>query len=379
VDEGSTAEYRYNALGQRVYKKWTTNSIAGDINGDGLITNADIQLVNGKDGQTIECDGPGKGRGKGQQVACIATQIGNKSDNGKGYSTTSTTALSGRQELLFAYQEHRLIGEYTTIGTAVQETVWLADTPVATIQNNNIYAIHTDHLGTPRVITDSSDFELWRWDSNPFGNTAANEDVDGDRINFTNNLRFPGQYYDVETGKHYNYFRDYDPSTGRYTTSDPIGLDGGLNTYGYVGGNPLKFIDPTGLSNAVVDRANGAITVTMDNGQTITYPAGNNTTNPSGDPNTLGSNGPAPAGTWPVQSPVNTSGDIRYGPYFWPIGAVDAQGNRADISRQRGIGLHGGRSSHQSRTQGCVRMDDADILDLYQRTINDPLTIIEIR
>ena len=84
-------------------------------------------------------------------------------------------------------------------------------------------------------------------------------------------------------------------------------------------------------------------------------------------------------GTWPVQSPVNTSGDVRYGPYFWPIGAVDAQGNRADIARQRGIGLHGGRRSHQSHTQGCVRMDDADILNLYQRTTNDPLTTIEIR
>jgi RHS repeat-associated protein len=154
---------------------------------------------------------------------------------------------------VFMYDEQgQLIGEYDESGTAKQETVWLGNLPVATYQNGQTYAVHADHLGTPRAITNSSYTEVWRWDSDPFGTTQANEDPDGDGTTLTYNLRFPGQYFDQETGLHYNYFRDYDPSTGRYIESDPIGLNGGLNTYTYVSGNPVNAVDPFGLDETTI-------------------------------------------------------------------------------------------------------------------------------
>ena len=64
---------------------------------------------------------------------------------------------------------------------------------------------------------------------------------------------FPGQYADAESGYAYNYFRDYDPTTGRYIESDPIGLGGGLNTYAYVASNPLRHIDPFGLTQEQIN------------------------------------------------------------------------------------------------------------------------------
>ncbi|WP_197493213.1 RHS repeat domain-containing protein [Woeseia oceani] len=153
---------------------------------------------------------------------------------------------------LFVYDDAgQLIGEYDAFGNPLQETVWFEGAPVALLTGSDVYYVHTDHLGTPRAITDAGTV-IWRWESEPFGTAPADEDPDGDLVNFTFNGRFPGQYFDAETGLHYNYFRTYDPSTGRYLESDPIGLGGGLNTYGYVNQNPLRYTDPTGEAIPVV-------------------------------------------------------------------------------------------------------------------------------
>ena len=106
--------------------------------------------------------------------------------------------------------------------------------------------IHTDQLNTPRAIANAAGALVWQWDSDPFGKDAANEQP-GTQSAFTFNQRFPGQLFDRESNLHYNYYRDYDPVLGRYVESDPIGLEGGANTYGYVEGDPIGSFDPYGL------------------------------------------------------------------------------------------------------------------------------------
>ena len=112
-----------------------------------------------------------------------------------------------------------------------------------------VYLVHADHLGTPRAITasDASNTKVWEWgNEDPFGNNVPNEDPNSTGTAFKYNNRFQGQYFDQETGTYYNFFRDYDPTIGRYVQSDPIGLRGGINTYAYVSSSPLSYVDPKG-------------------------------------------------------------------------------------------------------------------------------------
>jgi len=136
-----------------------------------------------------------------------------------------------------------VIGEFTYHGPKINETLYVGDIPVAFATPTAAYVINTDHLNAPRVITDSAGNFVSFWDFVPFGErgllTASNPE--------TYNARFPGQYYDAESGLNQNGFRDYEPGTGRYIESDPIGLKGGINTYGYVRNNPVLFKDYKGL------------------------------------------------------------------------------------------------------------------------------------
>jgi RHS repeat-associated protein len=132
--------------------------------------------------------------------------------------------------------------------------------PIALLVNATQYAVHTDHLNTPRRLTLANRTVAWQWAFSAFGDeqptTAKNRFVDlttsaslgtSNVADVAFNLRYPGQYFDKESGLNYNYFRSYDAKTGRYTQSDPIDLAGGWNKFGYVNQNPLSFTDPLGL------------------------------------------------------------------------------------------------------------------------------------
>jgi RHS repeat-associated protein len=173
-------------------------------------------------------------------------------------SGTTTAVTTGAVH--YAYDEDgHVLGEHDTSGIPIYEVIWLGDQPVAVVKQTRtgsgtslnvatrIDYVYADHLNTPRVVTRSSDHAIvWRWDSfECFGVTPANENPNA-LVTYSFNLRFPGQVYDRETTCFYNLNRDYAAWVGRYMQSDRIGLNGGINTYVYVDGNPVSYIDPWG-------------------------------------------------------------------------------------------------------------------------------------
>lgn len=154
----------------------------------------------------------------------------------------------------FIYTDEGLVAELNEGGDVTRAYGWELSSMYGTaplwqaeVSNNQIstaqfHTLITDHLGTPQMAVNDEGTVTWKAVSESFGKTIANQDNQ-----ITMNLRFPGQYYDEEAGTHYNYFRDYNPNTGRYIQKDPIGLNAGINWFGYVGGNPLIYSDLFGL------------------------------------------------------------------------------------------------------------------------------------
>ena len=144
----------------------------------------------------------------------------------------------GSTETLFVYGGPNLLHEED--GNSERDYIYLNGEIVAMVTDGEVYYVHADHLGRPQVVTDGYTLK-WDSENNAFGNNPDTDLIGG------LNIGFPGQYYDVESGTYYNYFRTYDATTGRYLQSDPIGLLGGPNAYAYAAGNPIGFVDPFGL------------------------------------------------------------------------------------------------------------------------------------
>jgi RHS repeat-associated protein len=241
--DAPTTRYAHNALGQRVFK-----------------TEPLFAAASGKDGALDDEE---------EDPSLLQTLV-------DFFTRLWNPAKSEAEHLGWAYvydEDGSLLGEYGMGGAASagqSQYLYLptpsGPIPIAAELDGRLYAIHTDHLGTPRRLTQANGQAAWQWAYSAYGDEAPTlgakrftNETTSPSTGATNippvrfNLRYPGQYFDEESGLHYNYFRSYDPRTGRYTQGDPIGLDGGWNRFSYAQQNPLFFTDPDGLQ-ALLER-----------------------------------------------------------------------------------------------------------------------------
>ncbi|MFO1434557.1 MAG: RHS repeat-associated core domain-containing protein [Candidatus Competibacteraceae bacterium] len=154
--------------------------------------------------------------------------------------------------IYYIYSDEGLIGEYDESGQPLRlygyipRSSW-STKPLFIREGKNYAYYHTDHLGTPQKLTDKNGSVQWSAIYDSFGRAHIQN------TSIINNLRFPGQYFDIETKTHSNYSRDYEPDSGRYIQPDPVGLRGGVNVYIYSDNNPLKNLNRSGVDNIGCD------------------------------------------------------------------------------------------------------------------------------
>ncbi|MEW8119896.1 MAG: DUF2235 domain-containing protein, partial [Candidatus Thiodiazotropha sp.] len=186
--------------------------------------------------------------GQPEHIRLVDKLIASYSYNNRAERTSKTVyGDAGPVTTHYLYENKRLIAEMDDQGEIVRQYLYLGWQPVALLERGEIYTIHSNHLNAPVAVSDSTGQLVWRAHYAPFGRAQIEDDPDGDQLAFQLNLRFPGQYEDTETGLYYNYYRYYDPETGRYLSSDPLDLNAGMNTYAYAANDPVHNIDPTGL------------------------------------------------------------------------------------------------------------------------------------
>jgi RHS repeat-associated protein len=220
---GTTLGWSYDANGNRLQQTGASNASALSAAGTSFTFN---------------------GRGR-MSSATVGSTTSNYIYNAVGQMIEKN--VGGTLTVLVYDESGHLLGEYSGTGILIQETIWLGDIPVATIRPGasgsgvSVDYVHANQFGAPIMVSRPSDNAiLWRWDTDPFSTAAPNQNPQSIGT-FVYNLRFPGQYYQAETGLNYNHFRDYDPQTGKYVESDPIGLAGrSYSTYAYVGSSPSR-------------------------------------------------------------------------------------------------------------------------------------------
>ncbi len=258
-------EYQYNKLDQLTSKTHSTDSSQneshqwdsfGNPTGEGIEVKHD-RLLRYHDKQFQYDD-------SGNQLAVSAPDISqqrkfngfNQLTSVSGNGTISryeydalgrrSAKIVGNERTEYYWDGDKLIGETRAGTSSAGEQIWYVyepgtSKPLLFIRNGEIYYYQLDQLGTPISVTDTNNRIVWQASYSVFGKaTVTRNEID-------NPLRFQGQYFDSETGLHYNHFRYYDPDTGRFISQDPIGLLGGINHYQYAP-NHINWVDPLGLS-----------------------------------------------------------------------------------------------------------------------------------
>jgi RHS repeat-associated protein len=293
TDNGTALEtVTYNPTGDRL-----TKTAPGLATGTYLYTTGTHQLASiGNAAQSNDANGNTtgsliggntygfayNGRNRLTLVQLNALTVANYTYNVLGERTGKVASFPQSVSERYAYNESdQLIGEY---GTTNRDYIWLGDLPVAVVDNtingsvttSTINYVTADQLNTPRAVTNSAGTVIWQL---PYQGNAFEELQPTSTTGYVLNLRSPGQYYDVETGLNYNLFRYYEPATGRFLQSDPIGLNGGVSTYASVNNNPLKYIDPKGTDGILLINPTAAyIPLTGDYGGHAAVLVGNNQT-----------------------------------------------------------------------------------------------------
>lgn len=244
----------YNQSGDRLSKSGnglSTGTYSYNPNTHQLVATGNASRAVDADGNTTAISQAGStyGFGYSDRNRMTVAQLGGTTIADYMYNAVNERIqkVTGANTERYDYNEaSQMLGEY---GATNRDYIWMDDIPVANVDTtgstSTIAYVTADQLGTPRAITNSSGTSEWQnpYQSNPWSEVAPST------TGYTYNLRFPGQYFDAETGLSYNVNRDYDSSTGRYIESDPTGLESGISTYEYVNGSPLLSSDSLGLQD----------------------------------------------------------------------------------------------------------------------------------